>query len=252
MTPEYASPVCAPISIEKGNKEAVIYFHGCSSSPGYFIPYIEEALACGYDVYAPLYSGHGTKVEDMLIYGYEDWLSDGRNAVEVLLPKYEKIHLLGHSLGGAMSIYTAGLYASTGKIGKVLAMCPGFGLGDKKLLKTDLEKMGERTFPFIRGVVYAPELSEYCWSYDRMHFKTLKDLAQFSPVCIEQIKIVTSPTWYMVAANDAICDVKQHIEIAKELPNLVDYHLFQKSGHNILNDCEYKDAMARVKMWLRA
>ena len=56
----------------------------------------------------------------------------------------------------------------------------------------------------------------------------------------------------MVAANDAICDVKQQIEIAKELPNLVDYHLFQKSGHNILNDCEYKDAMARVKMWLRA
>ena len=46
--------------------------------------------------------------------------------------------------------------------------------------------------------------------------------------------------------------IDTQIEIAKELPNLVDYHLFQKSGHNILNDCEYKDAMARVKMWLRA
>lgn len=248
----YADPIVEPIHVDNGKKEAVLYFHGCSSTPAYFKPYVDECVAKGYDVYGPLYRGHGTKVEEMLVYGWKEWQEDARNAIEPLLKKYDKIHILGHSLGGALTTYVAGLYANTGKIGKILIMCPGYGLANHDFYTMDYDKIGKNSFPFLSGKVYAPELVQYAWSYSSMYMKTVQDLILNGPNCMEQVKNITSPVWYMLAEKDPICDVAQQKEIARQIPNLVDYHVFQESGHNILNDCEYKDAMKRVKMWINA
>lgn len=249
---KYANSIVEPIVADNGNKEAVVYLHGCSSSPACFRPYIDECLAHNYDVYGPVYRGHGTSVEDMLLFGWQEWQEDARNAIEPLLERYEKIHVCGHSLGGALTTYVAGLYAGSGKIGKVLIMCPGFGLANPDFYKMDYEKIRENSFPFVQGKIYAPELEQYSWSYNSMYMKTVQDLILNAPNCLEQVKNISSPVWYMLAEKDPICNVAQQKEIARQIPNLVDYHVFMESGHNILNDCEYQDAMKRVKMWINA
>lgn len=245
-------PIVESIAVDNGKKEAVVYFHGCSSSPAVFRPYIDECVACGFDVYGPLLRGHGTVVEDMLKFGWKEWQEDARNAMEMLLERYDKIHVCGHSLGGALTTYVAGLYAKTGKIGKVLIMCPGFGLANPDFYKLDFEKLGMNSFPFVSGKIYAPELQKYSWSYNSMYLKTVQDLILNAQNCLNQVKNITSPVWYMLAEKDPICNVAQQKEVARQISNLVDYHVFQESGHNILNDSEYKDAMQRVKMWIHA
>ena len=247
---EYAAPCCAPIEVCNEKKEAVIYFHGCSSSPGTFLPYVEEAAEVGYDVYAPLLPGHGTTVKDMLNYGYKEWQKCAIDAVEALIEKYDKIHICGHSLGGALATLTAGKFASTGKIGKVLIMCPGFGIANKQFYEMDYSQVGTQGFPFVKAKL-PEELVDSDFLYNSMYLKTVKDLIDNAPACLEETANITSPVTLLYSSADVICDVEAIKDFAGKVPYLKSMHIYAKSGHNILTECEYKDAHARVSLWLK-
>jgi len=247
---EYAAPCCAPIKVCNGNKEAVIYFHGCSAAPCYFLPYVDEAVACGYDVYGPLLPGHGTSVKDMLDYNYADWQKCACDAMEELIAKYDKVHVCGHSLGGALTILAAGKYAHTGKVGKVLVMCPGLGLKNKQFYDMDYDKIGKQGFPF--AIADLPEeLKDCSFLYPSMYMKTVKDLIDCGPACLEQIPNITSPVTLLYSSADVICDAEIAADFGRKVSHLESLHVYEKSGHNILTECEYKDCHERIVLWLR-
>ena len=81
--------------------------HGWTGSPAHFRLLADELIAAGYSVAAPLYPGHGTRVEDMLATSWRDWLRAAAEAADDLTRLGKRLHLIGLSMGGVISILLA-------------------------------------------------------------------------------------------------------------------------------------------------
>lgn len=90
---------------KENGDHAVILFHAYTSQSNDFISVTRELTKRNYTVYAPTLSGHGVSdPSDILNYTIEDWVEDGREALEFIRNEgYEKISVFGLSLGGVIA-----------------------------------------------------------------------------------------------------------------------------------------------------
>ena len=66
-------PGAEPFSHEGTNGHGALVVHGFTGNPQSMRPLAEAFAHAGYTVELPLLPGHGTKVEDMLETGWDDW-----------------------------------------------------------------------------------------------------------------------------------------------------------------------------------
>lgn len=249
MTKEYAT---LPIEERWGNAEACLCIHGFGAAPGLFRPLMERIRTAGYDLYAPLLSGHGTCPADMRDVTAEQWQQDCRQALEPLLERYEKLHLIGSSMGGALCTYLAASYGETGKIGKMLLMAPGYRLRNKGFYKLDYEKCRNTSFPLLQTERIPPELEDSTFLYDCMYVRSVGQLLRLGQFCESLIPQVQSPVWLLYAAEDTVVDPQCCRDAAERFPVLRACHVYKKSGHNLLLDCEREDVHRQLEAFLQA
>lgn len=90
---------------QQHGQHAVILLHAYTSTPDDFTGLARELTKHGYTIYAPTLSGHGTDdPADIFKYDIEDWLADGREALDFIRSEgYERISIFGLSLGGIVT-----------------------------------------------------------------------------------------------------------------------------------------------------
>lgn len=97
-------PGAAPWSHEGGPAGALV-IHGFTGNPG-SMRGIAEALAdAGFSVEMPRLPGHGTKIEDMLVTGWTDWLGEAEAAYQRLAARCSKVVVVGLSMGGGLTAW---------------------------------------------------------------------------------------------------------------------------------------------------
>ena len=93
--------------LQGNNGQAVILIHGWSSTP-YTIRKLGEYLhQQGYTVIGPRLTGHGTKPEDLQGVKWQEWLGGVEKVYKGIVGKYNKIFVVGTSLGGNLAILLA-------------------------------------------------------------------------------------------------------------------------------------------------
>ncbi len=112
MIPDLFDPLCAPFRIDGTNHEAVVLTHGFTGVPAHFRPLGEFLNQLGYTVNAPLLAGHGTSPEHMATTGWRDWLRSVEQSVAAV-SDHRRVHLVGLSMGGLLSIMVAARSAAT-------------------------------------------------------------------------------------------------------------------------------------------
>ncbi len=65
----------------------------------------------GVSVFAPLLPGYGTVKEDLLNTQMEDWLTSVKKGFREFKNEMKKVFLLGHSMGGVLTLYLAGEFS---------------------------------------------------------------------------------------------------------------------------------------------
>ena len=90
--------------------KAVLLIHGFTSSPDIMRPVLNHLHEQGYTVYAPLLAGHGTTNENLKNSTKDDWLESAKQAYLKLSQDYQKISVVGLSLGGLLTLQLAILY----------------------------------------------------------------------------------------------------------------------------------------------
>lgn len=85
-----------------GDEKALLLLHGFSSTPAvfrYLIPQIRHynAIVC------PVLQGHGDSIEAFSLSTANDWLLSAKIACEALFKEYQKVDVLGLSLGGLLA-----------------------------------------------------------------------------------------------------------------------------------------------------
>lgn len=91
----------------ENGKRAVLLFHAFTSTSKDMLSLGRALERADYTVYAPVFSGHGTKnPDDLFDYTIEDWIKDGQDALRFLKDKgYEEVAVFGLSLGGIVATH---------------------------------------------------------------------------------------------------------------------------------------------------
>ncbi len=92
-----------PVRIDRGRTRACLLLHGWLGTPAALGALPEALDGAGWDVYAPLHAGHGTRPADLEGVRAEDILRRARRRYESVLDRYETVALLGFSMGGTVA-----------------------------------------------------------------------------------------------------------------------------------------------------
>jgi len=123
-----------PFYYRNGNPMLALCIHGYMGSPAYFAGWPERLEAQGYDCKGLLLPGHGGEPKRFSAATAEEWTAHVRNELAEAVAQYEGILMLGHSMGGLLSLLMA---AEEKKIKGVFALNPavGFHLRPASLVK---------------------------------------------------------------------------------------------------------------------
>ena len=110
MEPINGFAECRPLYYHsiKRHKHAVLLLHGFTSSPMEFMPLSKELNKKGVDYYAPLIPGFGQIHPEMLtMLRKEDWFRQVLFDYDMLSNRFDKISVVGHSMGGLLACLLA-------------------------------------------------------------------------------------------------------------------------------------------------
>lgn len=93
----------------ENHKLAFLFIHGIVGSNSHFDE-IVNIIPREYSIYNILLDGHGKKIEDFANTSMKKWEEQIDNITEYLFEKYEKIIIVGHSMGTLFAIDIASRY----------------------------------------------------------------------------------------------------------------------------------------------
>jgi carboxylesterase len=87
-----------------GAKLLTMFVHGFLGGPGLFTPLIRAVNEAGFAAETLLLPGHGKKSWDFARHTSREWQDAVNTALKNRLAQYEKVVLIGHSMGGLLGI----------------------------------------------------------------------------------------------------------------------------------------------------
>ncbi|MDZ4768758.1 MAG: alpha/beta fold hydrolase [Chloroflexota bacterium] len=96
-----------PFTLTGSNGAAVVLVHGFPGTPFKMRPLADALHADGWTAHAPLLPGFGSGIARLDSMSMSDWQGAIACAIETLRRDHDRLLLLGHSMGGALSIAVA-------------------------------------------------------------------------------------------------------------------------------------------------
>lgn len=185
------------------SRVGILLLHGWTSPPDELLPLAKYLNSFGYTISAPLLAGHGTKPEDLKGITWQDWLRDGRKALEELKRYADKIFVGGISMGGNLAM----LLSEDENVCGIIAMGPSVRYKFHNLAKISIFLMGlTKTYrkkyypPWVRKKMGKRKVYPY---YPIESAKTVVELAEetrkFLPKIEKPILIMQSSSDHMVS-----------------------------------------------------
>lgn len=183
----------------------------------------------GFTTCAPLLPGHGTSPTEMNKTGWKDWLGTAESSLVDLMKNYQKIFILGESMGGLLALHLAAKYPTL--LG-ALVFAPA--------IKIPRLWMSKFLWPFKSSMDKGkPNDSIPQQSYRVFPLKAASSLYDFQRIVRKELPAVTLPVIIFQGKMDDTVDpmgsVCAYERIASEDKEFV---LLDQSAHIILLDSQ--------------
>ncbi|TDX48038.1 alpha/beta hydrolase [Orenia marismortui] len=190
---EYAQPF-----FFKGNDEACLLIHGFTGSAGH-MRYLGEFLnqEGGYTISAPLLPGHGTSVEDMEKRDWQEWIDYVKKEYKQLKEEYNKVYVMGLSMGGIISLILAEEY----NVGKVIPIAAPIKIYSKLAYLTPVLKYFKR-FKGSKAEILQSDQDDYDVYYGATPISTVPSLLKLMKIARKNLTKITVPTLIIQSKND--------------------------------------------------
>jgi len=190
----------------KGTKEVgILLLHGWSSPPEELLPLGKYLNSLGYTVFAPLFSGHGTKPEDLIGVTWQNWLVDSQNALEELKKHSNKVILGGISMGGNLAM----LLSEDEAVAGIIAMGASVKFRFHSLVKIALFLMGlTKTY---RKKIFPPWVTKKMGKRDAYSYYPMdsaKEVMKLADTTGKYLSRITKPILIMQSTIDHIVSKK--------------------------------------------
>lgn len=105
---DFSDGICQPFLMEGkapvGKRHGVLLLHGFTGTAAHMRLIAESLQAQGFTVMGINLPGHGTSMEDMARFGWQDWLDAAKEAFLRLREKCEYVSVAGLSKGGCLAL----------------------------------------------------------------------------------------------------------------------------------------------------
>lgn len=249
---------CArPLKMGDG-KEAVLGLHGFMGYPGELFYPAEKLAEAGFTVSVPRLPGHGTCGEDFNKSNGEQWLRAAIDAYLDLKVHHDKIHLMGHSMGGILAILLGSIFP----VEKMVLMAPAVKLTMPIFLTEPLslviDKVPNRPkWEQDSNIVFLDERDEdddlymgqeyWTWSY----FKRLADLSRLSRKSVKNLPLVKADILSIMGRNDPTVSAKAAKIIEKKAAGKVETIFLENSAHLVPYEKDYEKNAELTVSWMR-
>ena len=202
------------ISLKGSSKRSFLLFHGYTGSPRDF-DNLPELLNKKFnaDVKVIRLLGHGTKVEDLLNYRYDDYKQQIEKEIKKELNKRKEVFIGGFSFGGLLALYLASKYDVKG----VFTICPPIKL------KFPFNLTILSYVRFLKAI-FNKSLSEkekkemeFTFYYDKMPSVALKICQDASRETLKNLNKINCPVLSIFSGKDDITNKNASKKIEKRI-----------------------------------
>jgi carboxylesterase len=227
----------------------VLILHGFTGSLDTVRPASSVAEKLGLPWRMPVMRGHGTRFEDLVGVVPHDWYEDAEAALLDLLGEVQKVVVVGLSMGGLVALNLAMEHAHS--LAGLVLLTPALRFADPLVPLTPLIKL---FFEFwdSPGSFNDPVLAKACTNYARFPTATFSKLLDYSHEIERKLGEVRVPVTTLYSRKDKII----HPVIIKLLEDKLgtpdkQFVFFEKSGHEMLQDCESAGVTQAIEDALR-
>lgn len=228
------------------SEKAALLLHGYMGYPGELVSVSEELYSIGYDCFVPLLPGHGTNGKDFLSSSASDWLKKSEESLVSLLSEYERVVVVGHSMGGSITTILLSKYP---EIYRAVLCCPGYsvyGLDNKTLsflklaslfkkrIKKEWHSDSEYRMHYENAPADDEALGREYWSY--IYPKQLLEFNKIRTRAIESISKIEAPTLIIKAGEDGIVYYDENVSSLIERNNKIEVASVDRATHYIYYD----------------
>ena len=206
----------------------------------------------------PVLRGHGAESPEALRgVTWHDWMFDAESALKDLLTEGEKAILIGHSLGGLLTILLAAEHGD--QIDSIVLAATAIQLrtplGPGRPLSFLAPLIGLVFKKWDFAPAYAdPSLAVYNSNYRWAPTDAILSLFDLSRVARSHLADVKTPTLILQSHND--------LSVAPASANIIDHGIstpdaqkriawFEKSGHEMFRDCEREATVDIIAEYVR-
>ena len=241
-----------PFQLVGDTEYGVLMVHGYCSNPAEMRELAEILNDKGYSVDAVLLKGHGTNIRDLTTTDFIDWYESVLQGYDRLSKKCKKIFVIGHSMGGTLSL----LLSSNRDVDAMISLCAPIDLGKF------YHKLPIPLLPTIsRFISKWPKKKKHTQlhvdagleSYHESSLPGVVEMFNLMEVTREDLKKLEAPLLIVGASHDynvplSNMDVLERAVKSKRIEKFT----ATQSGHSVLFDVEKEQIFQKVVDFLES
>ncbi|MBN1654167.1 MAG: alpha/beta fold hydrolase [Deltaproteobacteria bacterium] len=239
------APIEVPIPpARRSANVAVLLLHGFTSSTDTvdgLIPYLKKE-AIPFE--RPILRGHGTRYQDLRGVRSRDWYVDAERALIKLYTEGYRVIVVGLSMGGLVALDLAARHPEM--IAGVITVAAALKFVDPMAGAAQLADKFVRYLPSPNSFV-DPELAKRCTNYKKFPVDAFASLYRYSRRIAERLPDVHVPICVLQSKADQIVAPRSaniiYEKVSSPLRQIV---WFEKSGHEMMQDCEAEAVFAEI------
>lgn len=231
---------------------SALLIHGFTAGP----QNLEGLRACleeaGIPCRVPTLAGHGSRPEDMAGKRWEHWTADVTNAFDALARESERVAVVGQSLGGLLALELA--VKQPDALAALVVMAPALRVCDPLDGLAPLLARLRRTWPSpTRNSFSSAEYLARCANYPSFDTAAYVSWRAARRHVLAGLPRVTAPLLILHSRADKIVPARAaELVLAGAASPRKEMAWFERSGHEMLLDCEAEAVCARVRAFLEA
>ena len=234
-----------PFFLERGDT-ACLLIHGFSGSPAEVRPLGEYLAAHTVTVRAPLLPGHGTSPEELRETRWPQWVRAAEIELAALQERYDRVHLVGFSMGGLIALYLAAHHS----VASVTTLAAPIRLADWRQVLVPLARY---FIPYYPARVSNPEIAAQLDSYDRFPVDAIHSLLRLGKQVRKDLPRDTVPVFALQGDRDKWIDPGSADYILEHVGSQVKQRrLLADRNHLITLEHGREEVFSAVHDWLAA
>jgi carboxylesterase len=227
----------------------VLLVHGFNGSRRDMVELEEYLQARGMITYNMLLPGHGTRVQELMTLGWSDWSQAVLNELKALKHRCDIVFLVGHSLGGALSLHVA----AHEEVAGIVSMCAPLHLHPGTALFVKIAKYITPLLPTLRDDLRdrkarrSASRDVYRWT----PISPVQSMLRYLPQLRAELPDITAPALIMNSVYDHVVPARDGREIYKLIGSRQKYLVtFHRSYHLIMKDHDRDEVLSKTAAFI--